>query len=202
MSGVITAVVVTAAAGAYVASESASDATDAAKESAANQLSFAEQQYQDWQETYGGIQDNLAQYYSSITPAAYEAQGLEQFEKERETATKRLDETLAQRGLTGSGVEIAAKSQQDLSAAETRAGIRFDAPRKAAADQMSFLQVGLGQDPSGDVSSVLASQSNFDRQQQNIADRNAGIAAGSFISAAGTALGDYATRNSNAQSGN
>ncbi len=179
MSGVITAAVVVAGGTAYAA-DKASDAADKAASTAAasagTELDFAKAQYSDWQDTYGAIEDNLAQYYNSLSPEYYETQGLEAFEKEQQRSREQMETMFAQRGLTGSGLETRAFIDQDIAGAETRAGIRVNAPRAAAQEQSDFLRMGLGQNPAGTMQNVLGSQTQMARQDQMTAERGEGAA--------------------------
>ena len=118
--------------GGVMSSNSAKKAGKAAAGASDAQMQFERQKYDYWKSVYGGLQDNLSTYYNSVTPEYYAAVGLESFQKEREVATKRMDQYMAQRGLVGSGIEASLKSQTELNAAETRATIRRDAPRLAA----------------------------------------------------------------------
>ena len=63
----LTAVAGATVIGAGMQASSASDAADAAAQASAEELAFAQQQYDDWQEVYGPIQDNLSDYYSNLT---------------------------------------------------------------------------------------------------------------------------------------
>lgn len=177
-----------------MSSNSAKKAGKGATGASADQLGFERQKYDDWKATYGGLQENLSSYYNSVTPEYYAAVGLEQFQKERETATKRMDDYMAQRGLVGSGIEASLKSQTELDAAETRATIRRDAPRLAAEEQRSFLQIGLGQNPSSGVSAALAQQTAYSQQRAQAAGQAAGQAWAAAGPAVGRAIDAYTNR--------
>lgn len=176
----------------------AKDAANTAAASAAAELAFAKEQYADWTDVYGPIQDNLASYYSSLGPEYFETQGLEAFQKEQDLAFTRVQQSLEQRGVWDSGVGGAAELQKELAAAEGRAAIRAEAPVKATEAQRAFLQVGLGQDPTGDVQQALRSQTvqagQVASQAANTAAADSAAAGQAFQTAAttaGTALGDY-----------
>lgn len=177
--------------GAAIASSSASSARKSAARSEATQVAFAQEQYDDWQEVYGPIQTNLSTYYSSLSPEYYEVQGLEAFEKEQTRANTQLDETLAQRGITDSGIAAQIETEQALSSAETRAQIRTQAPAVAAEEKLRFLQVGLGQSPGAALSQTLAQRTASASERSLQSDIAAGQAAGSAVTAVGTALAGY-----------
>jgi len=193
----------TAAYGASQASKGSDDAAEASKEAAKTAakmdqkvLDFEKQRYDDWLGVYGPIQKNLADYYSNVSAEYYEVQGLEAFEKERDIQMGAVQRNLAQRGISDSGIAINIERQEALDAAETRAGIRVEAPRKAAAEKASFLQIGLGQDPSGDLSQALQNQSTTARNAATTAELRSqqaqemeGRAVGTAISTIGTSIG-------------
>ena len=173
----------------YMGSRSADKASDAASDASDAQLSFEYEKYDDWNETYGPLQDNLAEYYNNVTPEYYAAVGVEKFNEEFQTSLQRIDESFAQRGIDpSSGISSSIKSQAELDAAETRAGIRREAPRQAVEDQGRFLQIGLGQNPGSSISSTLSQQS----REQAITAQNAQTAAGNAWSAAIPAAGNAA----------
>lgn len=206
MSWVATAVVGSAVVGGIMSSKSAKKqaksadrATDASSEATAAQLAFEQERYDDWNAVYGPLQENLANYYQNVTPDYYAAVGLEQFQKEYQTGLTRLNENLAQRGIDpSSGIQASLESQAELSAAETRASIRRDAPQQAAEDKSRFLQIGLGQNPASSVSGALSQSANMRQQNALIqgqnaqnADAAAGAAWGQVIPSIGRAIDAY-----------
>jgi hypothetical protein len=108
-----------------VMSSNASDrASKRAAGSDAASLAFEQQKYDDWKETYGGIEDNLSEYYNSLTPEYYAARGLEAFQKEQQRAFTTIKSSLAQRGIEDSGIALAAERAFAQDAAIQRATIR------------------------------------------------------------------------------
>lgn len=164
--------------GSVISGKSAKKQADAAAEADKAELDFAKEQYQDWLDTYGDLQDNLAEYYNNLTPDTLEVQGLEQFELERERALTNINENLAQRGIATSGLAAAVEIEDQLSSATERARIRAEAPLRSAAERSRFLQIGLGQNPASNLQNVL---SDTARDARDRADRSA--------SAAGEAIG-------------
>lgn len=192
MSGIATAIIGSAVVGGVVTSNSASKVQKGADKRSANAMAFEQEKYNDWNEVYGPLQDNLADYYNNLTPGYYESVGLEAFAQEQQTAMTRIDESLAQRGIDpSSGISASLKAQSELGGAEGRAQIRRDAPRQAAEDKRSFLQIGLGQNPGSTLSNELSNQANQAQVRANQATQAAGTAAGAAINTVGTALVDY-----------
>ena len=179
----------------YMGSRSADKASDAASDSSAAQLSFEYEKYDDWKATYGDLQDNLADYYNNVTPEYYAAVGVEKFNEEFQIGMKRINESFAQRGIDpSSGISNSINSQAELDAAETRAGIRREAPRQANEDRSRFLQIGMGQNPGSSLSSSLANSATNKANSANNAATAAGNAWGAAIPAAGNAAQAWAAR--------
>lgn len=170
--------------GATSASNAASDATDAQSAAEAAALDFQKQQYQDWQDIYGPIQDNLSMYYQNINPDYYEATGLANFQKERQQQLTDLNTSLAQRGLTNSGLAATVKRENAIDTAEQRAQIRTNATQQAIADQSNFLQIGMGINPASSYGSTL----NQIAQNKAVTAQNAQTAAGTAVSGATSSL--------------
>lgn len=182
---------VAAIGGALISSSASSKASKRAASSEAAALGFEQQKYDDWQQVFGPLQDNLAKYYNSVSPDYYASAGLEAFQKERTQQLDTMTEQLAQRGLQGSGLEASLKRSTAIDTAEKRAAIRVEAPKQAAEDKTRFLQIGLGQNPGASYSAALgniANNANTNAQQAQLASGQATAAA---VNTAGTALSDY-----------
>ena len=190
MSGIITAATISTV-GAGISANAASKASKRSARASGKQLAFEQEKYDDWQETYGPIEDNLAEYYNSLTPEYYEVQGLEAFEKEKAVSFQQLSENLAQRGITDSGVAAGAEQSFALESAQTRAQIRTAAPAQAAEEKLRFLRVGLGQNPGASLSQTLAQRSETSAIEAESAGRSAGKAIQSAVTAIGTGISDY-----------
>jgi len=163
------------------ANKAAKKAGDQAADSDAAQLAFAQQQYDDWQATYGPIEDQLAKYYETLTPSFRITQGLEAHEKEMDRMRTNVRETLDQRGIGTSGIAGQAELEMGVSSAEERARIRAAAPMEVAREKLGFLNTGLGQNPNSSMDNALAAQSARYGQNEQIAGRNAGVATNALI---------------------
>lgn len=192
MSGwVAGAVVVGTVAGAAISADAAKDASRTAAAANDASLAFEYEKYDDWQATYGSIQDNLSDYYQNLTPEYYAAVGLEAFNQEQQASMTRVEQSLAQRGLADSSLATSIEAQSELDAAETRAGIRRDAPAQARQEQSNFLSMGLGVNPGNSVSAALQSQANTATQYAQQSEIAAGQAIGTAVSSVGSAASDY-----------
>ena len=177
--------------GGLMSSNQAEKDRAAASRMSAEQLAFERQKYDEWKATYGDIEQNLAEYYSQLTPDFYEAQGLEAFQQEQEAAIGRIKTSLAQRGIEDSGLSLAMEQELEQEGALERARIRTMAPGMAAEEQRQFLQVGLGQNPGAGVSQALSQRAQTAEAMAQRSEATAGQAMQAGITAAGTALADY-----------
>tara|TARA_R110000851_G_scaffold158030_2_gene300920 strand:+ start:5860 stop:6480 length:621 start_codon:yes stop_codon:yes gene_type:complete len=178
-----------------MSSQSASKQAKVAGKASDASMAFEQVRYDDWKAVYGPLQDNLSSYYQNVTPDYYAAVGLEAFEQQYQTGLQRLDESFTQRGIDpSSGIAASLEQQAELGAAETRAGIRREAPRQAAEDKSRFLQIGLGQNPASSVSNSLSQSAKLQQQQAGSAGQAAGQAWGSAIESTGRAIDAYNTQ--------
>jgi len=112
-------------------------------------LAMGKEQFAEWSNIYGDIEENLGDYYKNLNADTLTAMGLEKQQKEYQQAVKTMTREAGQRGISGSGMEYAAKSAATFQNAEARARIRTNAPAEVAAQKLGFLEVGLnkrGQD--------------------------------------------------------
>lgn len=184
--------------GGVMQKNSADKATKQASQASAEQLAFEREQYDDWQEIYGPLQENLADYYTNLTPEFYEAVGLQNYQQELQNAQSTIRERIAQSGLTNrSGVEQSLLAQSEIEAAESRASIRSEAERQTAEDKTRFLQIGLGQNPSSSVSQTLAQRSANLQSIANQQQQASGQATAAAVESVGTALSAYFNNTNN-----
>lgn len=174
--------------GGVLGSSASSSASKSASKAEQAQLDFAKQQYEDWKNVYGPVQDNLSSYYSNLSPDYYETLGLENFELERNNAMDQLNTYLAQQGLSDSGIATQLRSTADLSAASERAKIRRNAPVQAATDKMNFLSIGMNANPAPQVSQTLADQAAGARSRANAAASASGQAWNSAVQSVGSVV--------------
>jgi hypothetical protein len=180
-----------AAAGVIGSAYSSSKATSAANKAGkradsadARRMDFEEQRYDEWQETYGPVEDQLAAYYNTLTPTLRITQGLENFEKEKKIAIDNLDQKMAQRNIDRSGMTAQLDSDVAIDSAEARARIRANAPMEVAKEKASFLSVGLGQNPNDAMTNAFSAEQARSAGLEQQTAKNAGIAQGAVIDSA------------------
>lgn len=166
---------VSSASSASKASSAANNATAAASQASAEQIAFAREQYDDWKATFGDVQDNLSAYYKSLTPDTIQAQGSQAIKQQYTAASQQLTQSLAQRGISGSGLEAQVMTDLATKQAQDQATLRVQAPMMAAQEKMKFLSLGLGQGQlaTQGISGALQSQAGLATQQAGMYNQQA-----------------------------
>ena len=179
------------------ASKSADAATKASSDASAAQLAFSKEQYEDWKAVFGDVQDNLAAYYKNLTPASIEASGVQALNTEYAAASKNLTQSLAQRGISSSGLEAQAMTDLAQKQAQDTANVRVQAPILAAQEKMKFLALGLNQGANAvsSVNSAYQSQANLAAQQSTMYNAQAAQASAGVGSALGSGVNSYLSYN-------
>lgn len=164
--------------GSKEATRAANTQAQQAAEADAAALEFSKQQYADWKAVFGDVAKNLSSYYERLGNSDYATvRGLEAFEMEKDRALTRVRETLDQRGLGTSGAAVQVEQDFAELTATERARIRADAPREAAREQLSFLTLGMGQNPAGVVQSTLTNSASRASERALLTSELAGQAA-------------------------
>lgn len=206
MSGATTAVAIGGAAAvgaaasssaASKASKSADKATQASSEATAAQLAFSKEQYEDWKSVFGDVQDNLASYYKNLTPATIEAVGIQNINQQYSQANKQITQTLAQRGISGSGLEAQAMVDLAQKQAQDTATLRTQAPQLAANEKMKFLALGLNQGANAvsSVNQAYGTQATLAANQANLYTQQAAQASAGIGSSLSSGINSYMSIN-------
>ena len=179
------------------ASKSADATTKASSDASEAQLAFSKEQYEDWKSVFGDVQDNLAAYYKNLTPASIEASGVQALNTEYAAASKNLTQSLAQRGISSSGLEAQAMTDLAQKQAQDTANVRVQAPIMAAQEKMKFLALGLNQGANAvsSVNSAYQSQANLAAQQSTMYNAQAAQASAGVSSALGSGVNSYLSYN-------
>ena len=147
------------------ASASADSATAAASKASEAELAFARENQARWDEVFGPTQDNLAKYYNNLDPNSVAATNVVGIQQAYQESQKQIDIQLAQRGMGNSGLSAELMSKNLYSNEQSKAKARVDAPQQVAAQQSSFLGLGMGLESSLNSSIAAAYQG-----QQEIAN--------------------------------
>lgn len=132
--------------GAEKAAKNAARQAERSYELTKEQLEFQKEQYADWKNIYGDLQENLGAYYNELTPDRITALGLENQQREYQASQKEIEKIFAQRGISpDSNIAASTAANLNFANANARATIRTQAPMQAAQEKLGFLGVGLGQ---------------------------------------------------------
>lgn len=197
----------------YLSAKSQSKAASAAYSSAdaasqleyevsMEQLNFAKEQYSDWEDIFGPVQQNLSDYYSNISADSVASQGIQSIEQEFTRSRQALDTALAKRGITNSGAT--AQSLTDLESTRMlgRADVQANAASEAAQQQANFMNLGYGQQAqlqnsiSSAYSNQMSSLGNQASTQLGLAQNysnNAAQAYSGIGSSIGSGISSYMT---------
>lgn len=170
------------------------------------QLEFQKQQYSNWEDIFGPIQQNLSNYYKNLSSDTIASSGLQNIEQQYIASRQNLDTQLAKRGITNSGATAAGLTQLETARMLGKAQVQTNAPMIAAQQQSNFLAGGLGQQSQlqQGISNTYANQMNMFGQQslnkQNMSNQYANQAAQAYSgigSSVGTGISTYMNYQSN-----
>jgi len=106
------------------------------------QRELGQEQMAIWDSVYGPVERNLSNYYSNLTPKRLETMGHQANAQQFQAMGKQLQASMAQRGISGSGVEGAAMMGMSAQQAMANAQVTQQAPERVAQAQQSFLSRG------------------------------------------------------------
>ena len=117
----------------------------AAVDAARRQEEWARQRYAEQKAIYGDLEQNLVNYYKNLTPAKKTSIGLDRYDQQFKLAQDKVAQNMAQRGLTGSGIEAETNYQMEMQAAKDRTDIANAAEDEVRQQQLGILGYGSGQ---------------------------------------------------------
>ncbi len=164
--------------------ELASKQVDYSNEISEREIAFQKEQYNDWKDVYGDLQEDVGTYFQNITGDSLTVQKLGDIQTEYQQAQANIDTQLAQRGLSGSGLAAQAMISNSQVVAGEKARVRSDAERLANEQKMGFIGLGLGQG-----AEMLGSQASLGASSASTGMSGANAAMGSASSILGSSLG-------------
>lgn len=200
--------------GAKRAEEAQREANRIAEEAnaiARQKLAFAQQVYTDWQDTYGPINNQLAEYYATLS-----ADGLASYYKDAgdaatttvlrnvDAAKRQLQQTFNKQGMANSGAAAAAEMQLATNAIGQKAAIDYDTNLKTHLAGMQVMDqkkayYGMGLSEKGQALSLVNDAYNtninalgYKMQANNMAMNNAQDLLNSGVSMIGSGMGYFA----------
>lgn len=179
------------------ASDSADAATAASSQASAAQIAFSKEQYADWKKVFGDVQDNLSAYYKNLTPDAIEAAGIQNINQQYSQANKQITQSLAQRGISSSGLEGQAMVDLAQKQAQDTANLKIQAPQMAANEKMKFLALGLNQGANAvsGVNQAYGTQATLAANQANMYNQQAASSSAGIGSSLSSGINSYMSYN-------
>ncbi len=129
----------------YNQGKAAQSAANTSNQIAKQQMDYGQQDRQHYAAIYGDLEKTLSDYYNKLTPSKREQLGLSRYDTQFKTAQDNYKKSMAQRGLSGSGIAAEGDLQMNMQAAKDRTNIINQADTQTRSDQLGFLGVGLGQ---------------------------------------------------------
>ena len=169
--------------GSSMAADAAGDAAAAGAAVQQAQLDFQKQQYEDWKEIYGPLQEDLGTYYRNINGKELVGKELEYMQAAGQEANRKIQEQMAQRGIEGSGLNAGLLNQNILNTEVQKSMLRSTADQRAAQMKQGFLALGLGQGQQ--ISNAMGNTSNA----LSSSLYNSGVAQATIINSATDTLG-------------
>lgn len=172
-------------------------AMDKANQLAEQQMQFMQGQMEQWNSVFGDTQALLADYYNNLSPEKRIAQGFESLESQYNQASKRVNQTLAQRGLAGSGADAQANTDLLMSLAKEKSKVEQNAEAQVAQERLGFFNMGQ-QQKNFLLSGMNNAMTNAQNQNMNMAGvfgnqaQHSALSATSAFGSIGDVLGSAA----------
>ena len=188
MSVVTDAIGLTDHKGAKQATEASAKAAERSYGLTKEELDFQKEQYADWKAIYGPLQEDLGTYFKNLNGGTLSAPHIQAIQAESQKAQEQINQQLAQRGLSGGGLEAKLLNQNIFSAGMQKAAARASGETLATQQKQGFIGIGLGQGSAmlGNTAQVSSSGAG---SQSSISGSQAGLS-GSLGTASMNATGD------------
>lgn len=138
-------------------------------------LEFAQGMLDDWEGTFGGIQDNLSDYYDNLDPELYATQYKSNLYDNIDKELADMNESLGAAGLMSSGMR--AQNEKEAAFAKATGGAQADI---MAEDKVMEMKQGFVNSGANQLASANASMSNAHSNLANISVGAAGTIGGAY----------------------
>lgn len=134
-------------------------------------VEYAQGLFDSWEGSFGGIQDNMTDYYNNLDPTKFATQSKANFQASMDKQMKQFNETMAAGGLQSAGMKQQAAKEAAFKMAEGNAQIDIQSEEYVAQQKMGFL--GFGEQQRAEASNAnlqanrnqaLWGQQGFDAQ--------------------------------------
>ncbi len=119
-------------------------------------LAFSQGLVDDWEATFGGIQDNLSQYYSNLDPAKYAQEYKTNLNENIDKQVTQMNDTMSASGLQTAGMKQ--QTAKEAAFAKATGGAQADlmAEDKVNSMKQGFVNSGAGQQSAANSSTFNA----------------------------------------------
>lgn len=111
-------------------------------ESGAQGIEYAQGLMDSWENSFGGVKDNLTDYYNNLDPAKFATSSKATFMASMDKQMKQYDETMASSGMQSAGMKAQTAKEAAFKTAEGNASIDINAPEQVAQMQQGFVNSG------------------------------------------------------------
>ncbi len=139
---------------------------EAQSEFAQDQLEFSVEQYDRWGELFGDAQDNLRNYFKTLTADSLATENISIFQKRFQTLEVDLSRRFAAQNVSG-GAQAELASARGVSGAETRARIRSQANKDYYDMQQNYINNGRTNPNVSAVNSAMRNVSTVEQANSN-----------------------------------
>lgn len=156
------------------------------------QLQLYKDELDNFQAVFGDVQQNLKNFYSGLSADSVAAKDIQNLETEFSRVSTQLNQQMAQRGMLGSGADVAAQTALASNLATGRAEARSNAASKVANQQLGWYSLGTQQKQaalaglSGAYGQAMQGQSNLASVYGQQASQAANAATQSFANIGST----------------
>ena len=152
-------------------------------------IEYAQGLMDDWESTFGGIEENMKDYYTNLDPTKFATQSKSEFMSEMDKQMKIFNDTMAASGLQSAGMKQQANKEMAFELAKGNAGIDIASEEYVADKKQGWLNYGSGfkQQATGLLGQAYATDAQLQTQssianagnktQASIANSNANSAA-------------------------
>ncbi len=105
-------------------------------------IAAAQDMLAQWENSFGGIESNLSDYYSNLDPTKFAMQSKSQLTEAMDKQMGQFNDTMAASGLQSAGMKQQAMKEASFELAKGNAAIDINSPEQVAQMQQGFLQMG------------------------------------------------------------
>ena len=177
--------------GAVDAGNKAGDSYDKAMASSQAQFDFNQQQLDDWENMFGGLEQNVTDFYTELDPTKYATESKTALFNSMDKSMKQYNEDLSARGMQSAGMKAQADKEMAFAKAEGAAGIDMGAEEHVAGMQSNYLNSKENRrtNATAGVNNAFSNQTNMYSQQGNMYGNSQAGFMGASGNMFGTALG-------------